>query len=55
MRLVPKEEVIKFIRFFAAEKPEREPFPNSIEQIMHKLSSLNNQALTFPVFVETVS
>ena len=55
MRLVSKEEAIKFIRFFAAEKTEKEPFPNSIEQIMQRLSALNTQAVTFPVFLETVS
>ena len=55
MRLVSKEEAIKFIGFYAADKTEKEPFPNSIEQIMQRLSAWNTQALTFPVFLETVS
>lgn len=41
-KMVDKQEVLKFMRFYSQEIPDREPFPNSVEDIMHRVKSLGN-------------
>lgn len=55
-RSVQKDEVIKFMRFYSEEVPGKEPFPNSIEEIMHRLKNLgNSHTLPMSEFIDTVA
>ncbi len=55
-KTISKEEVIIFLRYFASNIPEQEPYPNSLECAMKKINQLTHtHQLPYELAIDTVA